>query len=90
VDLLRASGVGTVVTLLGQPEAQRDPGFLALAREAVFGAIAWSAPTIDAPGAAGAAIALRASLRDDALLTAGERLLLGELLDRLAATGSRT
>ncbi|WP_437925209.1 hypothetical protein WMF37_40135 [Sorangium sp. So ce291] len=44
-------------------------------------------PITGRPGAAEAAIALRASLDDAAALTPGERHLLIELLDRLASSG---
>jgi AcrR family transcriptional regulator len=90
VNLIRASGLGTVMTLLGQPEAQRDPDFAAFAREAMLAAIMLNAPVTKQPGSVGAAIALRASLTNDQTLTAGERLLLGELLDRLSATPAST
>jgi hypothetical protein len=43
------------------------------------------APALDSPGPAGAAIALRAVLPEATALTGGERRLLEEWLDRLAA-----
>jgi AcrR family transcriptional regulator len=84
VQLVRASGQGTVMTLLGLPELERDPGFVAVARDAMLAAITSKAPVAERPGVASAAIALRASLPTDDRLTAGERLLLEELLDRLS------
>ncbi|MDB6078046.1 MAG: Transcriptional regulator, TetR family, partial [Akkermansiaceae bacterium] len=36
VALLQAAGVGTVLTLLNQPEERRDPGLSEIAREAVL------------------------------------------------------
>ena len=84
VDLLRASGRGTVLTLLEMPEDQRDLGLSALAREAVIAAIVTDLPSVQATGPAGAAIALRASLPEASALTQGERVLLKEWLDRLA------
>lgn len=85
VDLIRAGGSGTVLTLLSLPPDRRDPALSAAAREAVIAAITTTRPVIRHGGVAGAAIALRASLDDAAPLTAGERHLLTELLDRLAA-----
>lgn len=87
-DLLHAMGVGTVLTLLGQPEDRRDPGLSEAAREAVLAAITGRggsgsrAPADSRPRAA--AVALRACLKKTSVLTAGERLLLEELLDRIA------
>ena len=87
VQLIRASGQGAVMTLLGIPEGQRDPDFAALARESMLAAITSNVAVTEAPGTARAAITLRASLRGDETLTAGELLLLTELLDRLAVHG---
>ena len=85
VNLVRAGGLGTVHTLLGMPEDQRDLGLSAAAREAVLAAITRAAPAVEQPGPKGAAIALRASLDHAEVLTPGERLMLGELLERLSA-----
>jgi AcrR family transcriptional regulator len=82
--LIRASGLGTVLTLLEMPEGHRDLGLSDLAREAVIVAIVSEAPSVEYAGAAGAAIALRALLPDDSALTHGEQSLLREWLDRLA------
>jgi AcrR family transcriptional regulator len=84
VDLVRAGGAGTVLTLLRLPKERRDPGLSAAAREAVIAAITNTRPVLRQVGVAGAAIALRASLGAATSLTAGERQLLSELLDRLA------
>jgi len=83
-DLMRASGRGTVLTLLEMPEDRRDLGLSRAAREALIAAIASEVPTLADSSATGAAIALRAALPDDALLTPAEQALLGEWLDRLA------
>lgn len=85
-DLVHAAGSGTVLTLLAMPEDRRDPGLSEAAREAVIVAITTDSPTLENPGPAAAAIALRAVLPDAAALTAGERHLLEELLDRLATS----
>ena len=84
IALLQAVGTGTVLTLLAQSEGQRDPGLSAAAREAVIGAITGEPVPPAAPGTRGVAAALRARLDNISVLTAGERHLLGELLDRVA------
>lgn len=84
-SLFHAAGCGTVLTLLTQTEQQRDTALSALAREAAITAITTDAPAAEKPGAAAAAIALRAALPDVQLLSGGERSLLTEWLDRLAA-----
>lgn len=84
VDLIRAAGNGTVLALLEKPAAHRDLGLSVAAREAIIAAITTSRPVVRRGGVASAAIALRASLDDTAPLTAGERSLLLELLERLA------
>ena len=84
VALLQSMCVGTVLTLLGQPEGRRDRGLSETAREAVLAAITGDATPHAAPGASGAAAALRAYLDRTSVLTTGERSLLDELLDRIA------
>jgi hypothetical protein len=84
VDLLRSVGTGTVLTLLAQPETQRDPGLSIAARESVIAAIIGEATSQTASGPNTAAAALRASLDQTSVLTNGERHLLAELLDRIA------
>ena len=86
VALVRAGGTGTVLALLSMPEDQRDPGLSVAAREAIIAAITSTRPVSRQVGVSGAAIALRASIGDTAPLTPGERQLLTELLDRLAAS----
>lgn len=92
--LLHAACVGTVLTLLGQPEGERDDALSESAREAVVAAIV--APrsaterrqratmAIRSATPRAAAAMLRASLDDSEVLSAGERHLLAELLDRIA------
>jgi AcrR family transcriptional regulator len=87
-DLVRATGCGTVLTLLAMPEDHRDLGLSESAREAVIAAITNESPALKSPGPAGAAIALRAVLPDATILSDGERHLLEEWLDRLAANRS--
>ncbi|TNC49436.1 TetR/AcrR family transcriptional regulator [Rubellimicrobium rubrum] len=82
VLLIHAAGTGTVLALLGQPEAARDPGLSTAAREAALAAMTGEAPAV--PGPRGAAMALRASLDGVEALSPGERHLMRELLDRIA------
>ncbi len=86
VALLQAAGTGAVLTLLSQPESDRDPHLAALARDAVVAAITGQAPPLPRDESARtAAAALRARLADTQVLSPGERHLLGELLDRIAS-----
>jgi len=90
VALLRAMGVGTVLALISEPEHERDPGLSAAAREAAVVAITGETVPRAGRGASVAATTLRASLGETAVLSAGERHLLEELLDRIADGGSRS
>jgi AcrR family transcriptional regulator len=85
VNLIHAAACGTVFTLLALDEERRDPALSEHARAAVFAAIITDTPTVETPGPATAAVALRAVLGDVDALTAGERALLGEWLDRVAS-----
>jgi hypothetical protein len=82
--LVHAAGCGTTLTLIAMPEDCRDPALSGTAREAVIAAITTDAPVPAAPGPARAAIALRALLPQTPALTAPERSLLREWLDRIA------
>lgn len=84
VQLLHAAGNGTVLALLAMPVQRRDPGLSELAREAVIAAITVDAPRAAAAGPVAAAVTLRAALPDLDALTASERGLLAEWLDRIA------
>jgi AcrR family transcriptional regulator len=90
VALVQSMGVGTVLNLLGTPEAERDPGLSETAREAVVAAITGEQAAPADQGPSGAAAALRASLDRSSVLSAGERHLLEELLDRIADGESAT
>jgi len=83
--LFHAAACGTVLTLLGLVEEQRDPGLSHLARDAALAAITIGRPALETPGPVGAAVALRAVLDGVAALTAGERAVMREWLDRVAA-----
>ena len=84
VALVRASGTGTVLTLLDTPPEQRDPALSTMAREACIAAITTAALVTPVSSAAGAATMLRASLEDVSALSPSELALLGEWLDRIA------
>lgn len=84
-NLVHAAGSGTVLALLAMPGDERDPELVDRAREAVLGAITTDEPVVEDPGPAAAAIALRAVLPEATALSAAERRLLAEWLDRLAA-----
>lgn len=89
VALVHAAGSGTVLALLAMPADRRDLGLSKLAREAVIAAITTGTRAVDDPTPGAAAVALRAVLPDATGLSAGERHLLEELLDRLASTAPR-
>jgi AcrR family transcriptional regulator len=83
VDLIRAAGTGVVFTLIDQAEDERDDTLADTAWESVCAAILTDA-TAAIPGPAAAAVTLRAALPDLTALTAAERALLGDWLDRIA------
>ncbi|GGW39842.1 TetR family transcriptional regulator [Streptomyces lucensis JCM 4490] len=82
--LIHAAGSGTALALIALPEEQRDLTVSEMAREAVIAAVTTAAPVEAAPGPAGAAVALRAVLPQTSALSAGERGLMEEWLDRIA------
>ena len=84
VDLMHGTGTGVVLTLLSQPDHQRDLGLSDTAREAVISAMVSDAPIAEPPGPASAAITLRALLPEATALSSSEKTLLGEWLDRIA------
>jgi AcrR family transcriptional regulator len=85
--MIHSAGSGLTLHLIGVDPDERDPELPGRLREAVLGAVTGDAPPA-APGYTQHATALKAALdQTDDLLTAGERALLGELLDRLG--GSR-
>jgi len=86
VLMMRAGCMGALLVLLGQPEGQRDTGLSVGTREAVIAAITGDSGLHESSGPIGAALALRASLDQVVPLSAGERLLLDELLRRIAGT----
>lgn len=86
VNLAHAACTGAILTLLDLPEGERDPELTSAMREAVISAITYTEPLSGSSSATGAAITLRASLNEAAMLTPGEKLLLDELLDRIAGS----
>lgn len=84
-DLFHAAGCGTVLTLLAKPDGHQDRGLSEIAREAAIAAITLDAPVLKSSGPAPAAVALRAALPEVQSLSDGERSLLTEWLNRLAA-----
>jgi AcrR family transcriptional regulator len=84
IALIHAAGVGMVTTLLATPLDRRDPELGRLALDAVLGALV-SVDVEPRPAAsASLAIGLRAHLGEATALSPGERLLMRELLDRIA------
>lgn len=83
VALIHSTCVGTVLTLLRQPEGSRDLGLSEAARESAMAAITGEGAAAKS-GPATAAATLRSTLDDNTILSAGEKLLLAELLDRIA------
>jgi AcrR family transcriptional regulator len=81
--LVHSACTGTILTLLSQPQALRDEGLSKAAREAVISAIIGEAP-VARKNITGLATSLQAALDQTASLSAGERLLLSELLKRIA------
>jgi AcrR family transcriptional regulator len=83
-NLVLASGRGIVLTLLAMPEDEHDLRLVDDAREATIAAITTDEPAVPAAGPRAAAVALRSSLADVGVLSAAERAMLAEWLDRLA------
>ncbi|RKG65915.1 TetR/AcrR family transcriptional regulator [Corallococcus terminator] len=84
LGLVVSMGTGAVLTLLRQPEGQRDLGLSEAAREATVAAITSEAATPANAEVRAVAAALRASLDRIRVLSKGESLLLSELLERIA------
>lgn len=81
--VIHATARGAVLTALALPDSERRPELLGVLREAMVGSITSLHPEVGEPRPHGAARALRASLDDQQALSAGERHLLGEWLDRI-------
>jgi AcrR family transcriptional regulator len=88
VELISATGTGVVFTLIDQPEDERDGGLAGTAWESVCVAILVDENTdpVTAGSPAAAAVTLRAGLPGVTALSATERALLGDWLDRIAGS----
>jgi AcrR family transcriptional regulator len=88
VHLVHAAGCGLTFTLISLPEGQRDPALSTMARESTIAAVTTEADARPAPagGPVVNAVALRAVLPRAQGLSAAERDLLAEWLDRIAAS----
>jgi hypothetical protein len=84
VDLIRAAGTGVVFTLIDEAGGERDDTLADTAWESVCAAILTDPGTAVSTGPATAAVTLHAMLPDLTALTAAERALLGDWLDRIA------
>jgi AcrR family transcriptional regulator len=84
VALLQSACIGVVLTLLGESEENRDHGLSEASREAVLAAITGESTMKTAHTPHAVASALRAALDQTSVLTSGERMLLVELLARIA------
>jgi AcrR family transcriptional regulator len=84
VDLISAAGTGVVFTLIDQAEDECDDTLADTAWESVCAVILIDARTAAITGPAAAAVTLGAALPNLTALTAAERALLGDWLDRIA------
>ncbi|MQA34902.1 TetR/AcrR family transcriptional regulator [Modestobacter roseus] len=87
-QLVHAAGLGVTLVLISTPAAERDPRFADVAREAAIAAVTTDPPA-DVPGAPlpAAARTLRAALPAVDVLSPGEKVLMGEWLDRIGPPG---
>lgn len=92
--MIHAGACGVTLSLISAPPSDRDPRLSHAMRDAVYAAISFpttKVPAAGKPTVAARAAALRAALPEArAALTAGERELMGEWLDRLATHESRS
>ena len=84
LDLFHAMATGTILTLLRQDAGERDMRLSEKAREAAISALTGETTDDFAGDDRAAATALRVRLPKIDCLSGGERLLLSELLDRIA------
>ena len=85
LELFHGTATGIILTLLRQTPADRDLSLSPIARDAAISMIVGQMVPGAGDGAPGAANALRTHLPTINGLSAGEKLLLSELLDRVAA-----
>jgi AcrR family transcriptional regulator len=84
VDVIAAAGIGTVQVLLSVPPEERDPTLAEAMWNGVLAQILTEAPAPADDGAAPLAVALRAHTAELDALSASERTLLAEWLERIA------
>jgi AcrR family transcriptional regulator len=93
VELIQAAGTGTITTILATPIEQRDPGLADEMLEAVLRQILTDAPGPARSGSMAATVAFRAIAPRLDMLSAAERQLLRDWLDRaidaLRVSGAR-
>lgn len=85
LGLVQAGGVGAVQTLLATPPEQRDPGLGEAMYEAVLAQILTDAPAREPDDTVAATVAFRAIAPSLTALTASERQLMADWLDRALA-----
>ncbi|MFB2597065.1 TetR/AcrR family transcriptional regulator [Herbiconiux sp. P17] len=85
LGLVQAGGVGSVQTLLATPVEQRDPGLGEAMYEAVLAQILTDAPAREPDDTVAATVAFRAIAPSLSALTASERQLMTDWLDRALA-----
>lgn len=85
VDIVHAAGTGAVLTILATPPADRDRGLADDLFDAVIRHIVVDTPARSEPSVVTSAIELRSAAHDFDALTASERALLIEWLDRISA-----
>jgi AcrR family transcriptional regulator len=85
LGLVQAGGVGTVQALLATPPEQRDPGLGEAMYEAVLAQILTDAPDREPDDTVAATVAFRAIAPSLTALTASERQLMTDWLDRALA-----
>ncbi|KZB86047.1 TetR/AcrR family transcriptional regulator [Amycolatopsis regifaucium] len=85
-QLVHATGMGVILSLIASPAERRDLGLITAAREHVIATITTDTAAADDSDVPSRAIALKAALEKDPgdALTPAERALLAEWLDRVA------
>lgn len=86
-DPFRAAGTGAVMTLVSVPQSPR-PRLADAVWDAVIRTIATDMPALPAGDTTAAAVALRTALTELTPLTAAERTLMAEWLDRITGRSS--
>jgi AcrR family transcriptional regulator len=89
VNLIHATGIGVVFTLIDAGTDDRDDGLADTAWESVCAAILTNPGADASTGPAVAAVTLHAALPRLTALTVAERALLGDWLDRVAESSDR-